>query len=319
MNIKTKLSILSLTIFIGGCSTTGSDVISKNNAEIDKILGNKITNKNLVVLEQAKLPIWNSGDTITYSNGRDESVLSVIDDRILWNINDTTTFTTSNNFIEPEINYESTSKVMSKTVTSVNSSKHPDSAWPLNVGNSVNFYYDSVSTNLLTGKVSTNKVRNQECTVKSTATIEVLAGTFDTYVVKCDSINKGNKTGTQYTYYYAPSVGHYVMKISQKQTKTSKVELQSITRGLDWLNDNEKQYLKVILQSAMESNQKGQKTIWKSSDGNTTVEFYPTKTMQQESGLFCRNYVQTIKTETTSQAAGILCRVGEKKWEAPTL
>jgi len=319
MNLITKLSIISLTVFIAGCSSTSSNVIAKNNTEISKILGNKISNKGLVILEQAPMPVWASGDAVTYINGRDESVVRVEGDIIFWEINRTTKFTTSNNFIEPELRYESASTTRDKSVTSVNGSVHPDSIWPLEVGNNVNFYYNSSYTDLKTGEASTSKIRNQECRVEGTANIEVLAGNFDAFILKCDSINNGRKTGTQYTYYYAPSVGHYVMKVSQKQAKTSTIELLNITRGMSWLADNEREYLKVILQSTLENNQKGQKTIWQSSDGKTVVELYPTKTIQQDSGVFCRNYIQIIKTDKTTREVGLLCRVGDKQWEVPVL
>ncbi len=305
--MKLKIALGSLILLtIGGCTT--------NSGMVDKVI-----NKDHILLEGVQIPEWKLGDRITYGNGRSERIIKVDGDKVFWKKTKTTKFTTTHNFIEPQLHYESKTRIINKKVIDFGGSKHPDELWPLRVGNLVNIYYDNAYANLKVGTYFKNSMKNVECSVDGTVNIQVLAGKFDTYVVNCHNISRNGNKGTQYTYYYAPVLGHWVYKITKTRKKTYKKELMRLTRGARWLGKNERKSLRVSLQNVMENNQTGQKNIWQSKDGKTTVESYPTKTMKLETGAYCRNYIQVIERagKATQSAAGLLCRDNAKKWKSP--
>jgi len=301
MNLNIILSLLIL-LTVSGCATN-SAVVSKDN----------------VYLPPASLPQWGVGDRITYSNGRSEKVTKVDRNKVYWEKTQTTKFETSNNFIEPELHYESKTKIRDKKVISFGGSKHPDTLWPLKIDNSVSFYYNQGFTNLKIGRnFPTKGMKQMKCHVDDTATVQVLAGKFDTYVVKCHKVTSKQNKGTEYTYYYAPSLGHWVLRLTQTtKGKRYEKELMRLERGVRWLSKKQRRSLRKVLQDTMESNLTNQKSIWKSKDKKTIVEIYPTRTTKLETGVFCRNYVQIIKSNNEARSAGLLCRNKDKKWKIP--
>jgi surface antigen len=301
MNLIIILSLLIL-LTVSGCATN-SAVVSKDN----------------VYLPPASLPQWGVGDRITYSNGRSEKVTKVDRNKVYWKQTQTTKFETSNNFIEPELHYESKTKIRDKKVISFGRSEHPDTLWPLKIDNSVSFYYNQGFTNLKIGRnFPTKGMKQMKCRVDDTATVQVLAGKFDTYVVKCHKVTSKQNKGTEYTYYYAPSLGHWVLRLTQTtKGKRYEKELMRLERGVRWLSKKQRRSLRKVLQDTMESNLTNQKSIWKSKDKKTIVEIYPTRTTKLETGVFCRNYVQIIKSNNEARSAGLLCRNKDKKWKIP--
>ena len=301
MNLNIILSLLIL-LTVSGCATN-SAVVSKDN----------------VYLPPASLPQWGVGDRITYSNGRSEKVTKVDRNKVYWKKTQTTKFETSNNFIEPELHYESKTKIRDKKVISFGGSKHPDTLWPLKIDNSVSFYYHQGFTNLKIGRnFPTKRMKQMKCRVDDTATVQVLAGKFDTYVVKCHKVTSKQNKGTEYTYYYAPSLGHWVLRLTQTtKGKRYEKELMRLERGVRWLSKKQRRSLRKVLQDTMESNLTNQKSIWKSKDKKTIVEIYPTRTTKLETGVFCRNYVQVIKSNNEARSVGLLCRNKDKKWKIP--
>ena len=301
MNLNIILSLLIL-LTVSGCATN-SAVVSKDN----------------VYLPPASLPQWGVGDRITYSNGRSEKVTKVDRNKVYWKKTQTTKFETSNNFIEPELHYESKTKIRDKKVISFGGSKHPDTLWPLKIDNSVSFYYHQSFTNLKIGRnFPTKRMKQMKCRVDDTATVQVLAGKFDTYVVKCHKVTSKQNRGTEYIYYYASSLGHWVLKLTRTtKGKRYEKELMRLDRGVRWLSKEQRRSLRKVLQDTMESNLTSQKSIWKSKDKKTIVEIYPTRTIKLETGVFCRNYVQVIKSNNEARSAGLLCRNKDKKWRTP--
>ena len=301
MNSNIILSSLIL-LFVSGCVTNS-----------------KVINKDKVFLPSASLPHWEVGDRVTYGNGRGEKVVKIERNKVYWKKTKTTKFETSNNFIEPELHYESKTKIRDKKVISFGGSKHPDTLWPLKIDNLVNFYYNQDFTNLKIGRNSpTKRMKQMKCRVDDTVTVQVLAGKFDTYVVKCHKVTSKQNKGTEYIYYYAPSLGHWVLKLTQTtKGKRYEKELMRLDRGLRWLNKDQRRSLRKVLQDTMESNLTNQKSIWKSKDKKTIVEIYPTRTTKLETGVFCRNYVQVVKSSNEARSAGLLCRNKDKQWKIP--
>jgi surface antigen len=301
MNLKIIFSLFIL-FTVSGCVTNS-----------------KVVSKDKVYLPPASLPQWGVGDIITYSNGRSEKVTKVDINKVYWKKTKTTKFETRKNFIEPELHYESKTKIRDKKVISFGGSKHPDALWPLKIDNSVSFYYNQSFTNL---KHDTpfiaNRMKQIVCRVDDTASVQVLAGRFDTYVIKCHKVTSKQNEGTKYTYYYAPSLGHWVLKLTQTtKGKRYEKELMRLDRGLRWLNKDQRRSLRKVLQDTMESNLTNQKSIWKSKDKKTIVEIYSTRTIRLETGVFCRNYIQVEKSSNEARSAGLLCRNKDKQWKIP--
>jgi|LWDU01.1.fsa_nt_gi hypothetical protein len=301
MNLKSVLSLVILLVF-SGCATNS-----------------KVVSKEKVYLPSTSLPQWEVGDRITYGNGRSEKVVKVDRNKVYWKKTKTTKFETSNNFIEPELHYESKTKIRDKKVISFGGGKHPDTLWPLKIDNSVSFYYNQSFTNLKHDKpFIAKRLKQMKCRVDDTATVQVLAGKFDTYVVKCHKVTSEQDKGTEYTYYYAPLLGQWVLKLTQAtRGKRYEKELMRLDRGLRWLSKKQRKGLRKILHNTMESNLTNQKSIWKSKDKKTIVEIYPTRTTKLETGIFCRNYVQIIKSNNKRMSVGLLCRSKDKKWKTP--
>lgn len=300
MNLKIIFSLFIL-FTVSGC-VTNSKVVSKDN----------------VYLPPASLPQWEVGDRITYNNGRSDKVTKVGINKVYWKKTKTTKFETSNNFVEPELHYESKTKIRDKKVISFGGSKHPNTLWPLKIDNSVNFHYNQNFTNLKVGRnFSENRMKQMKCHVDDTVTVQVLAGKFDTYVVKCHKVTSKQNKGTEYTYYYAPSLGHWVLRLTRTtKGKRYEKELMRLDRGLRWLSKDQRRSLKKVLQDTMESNLTNQKSIWKSKDKKTIVEIYPTRTTRLETGVFCRNYVQVVSSNE-ARSVGLLCRNNDKQWKIP--
>jgi len=301
MNLKIVF-ILFILFTVSGCVTNS-----------------KVVSKDKVYLPPASLPQWEVGDRITYSNGRSERVTKVNSNKVYWKKTKTTKFETSNNFIEPELHYESKTKIRDKKVINFGGSDHPDAMWPLKVGNAASIYYNQEFTNLkIGGNFATKRMKQIKCHVEDTATVQVLAGQFDTYVVECYKITSKGSNGTKYTYYYSPLLGNWVLKLTKTtKGKQYEKELMSLNRGTRWLGKNERKRIRKALQSTMENNQSNQRYIWKSKDKKTIVEMYPTRTTKLKTGVFCRNYIQIIKSDKKSVSAGLLCRGKDKKWKTP--
>lgn len=299
MSLNVILSA-ALLLLVSGCAT--------NNKIIDKTIN--------VDFYQAPLPEWNLGDKLTYGNGRSERVIKSQSKKVDWKKTKTIKFSTTHNFVEPQLHYESKTKIIDKEVIDFGNSDHPDELWPLKVGNSINVFYNNIYTNLKISDFPKKTMKNQICSVDDVAAIKVFAGEFDTYVVNCQKISSSGKKGTKYTYYYAPTLGHWVYKATKTKKKTYEKELMNLTRGVRWLSKNERKSLKNSLQNVMENNKTGQQNTWKSIDGKTVVKSYPTNTMKLKTGVFCRNYIQVIETDKVSRSAGLLCR-NNKKWTTP--
>ena len=69
-------------------------------------------------------------------------------------------------------------------------------------------------------------------------------------------------------------------------------------------------------QQALESNRTGQQSTWRNPDSGNSGTVTPTRTYQNPSGQYCREYRQdvTIGTET-HQAYGTACRQPDGSWK----
>lgn len=172
-------------------------------------------------LPQASLPSYRPGTRFDYTGGRVERVVAVEDSRILWEREDGDRYTMARNFILPRLQAEQPRTLLSHRVFD-----DPDAIWPLEVGRSTVFRTERRET-----RRSSNETRSRiltyECEVAETRRLTVPAGTFDTFRIVCTRYRANGRWALLRTWYYAPSLGHYVRReIHERGERPEIVELE---------------------------------------------------------------------------------------------
>ena len=179
------------------------------------------------------------------------------------------------NPVIPFVDWESSTK---RSIGEVVSNNHD--LWPLKVGNKAEIHTKQRITKL-DGTYPIELKRTWKCSVNETATVTVEAGKFDTFVIACrrSSLGRyGPVLRTERRYYYAPSVGHYVLyeddHVRRPLRRKSLVRYGFNSR---YLSREDRLTLNKALQGALNQLDDGDHAIWMSASENIQVTLKPVR------------------------------------------
>lgn len=237
-------------------------------------------------LMTADLPTYQPGEYFIYDNGNAHIVASRTDAMVAWDYGNGATSTGYDNFLIPQISWESSSN-KGKSITNASSTF----LWPLNIGSSGRFNITQSVTENKTG-VTEEIQRSWECDVVGTENVTVPVGNFDTYVISCDrySVN-GNEWRGRRTYYYSPDIRHYVMLEKDYANRPSSVvRLTEYGFNSEYLPKEDLDKLRSQFYLTLGKGEKGAAEILNSSSDQISAMIIPYQSFKGPQGQQCREY-----------------------------
>jgi len=167
-------------------------------------------------LAPAPAPIYSPGDTFVYDDGgtvTTERVVSTSPDRVVWTNDRGLIWTKDPAVVTPPLMWSDDPELGRGRQTIVGS---PHQLFPLQEGNVIAYSVRGSSENAPAGWQDEHR-----CVVAGQETIEVKAGSFDTYRVDCQ------RKDYRDTFYYSPNVQNYVLRERQFANRKVRKELVS--------------------------------------------------------------------------------------------
>ncbi|MET0094758.1 MAG: hypothetical protein ABW120_14555 [Sedimenticola sp.] len=237
-------------------------------------------------LAPAQLPDYLPGEYFIFNNKTMYTVTGKKKGMITWETNTGLTKVNTSNFLIPDLKWHRKSR------SSEGHTPAPhDIMWPLKTGNRAEIHFQQTITKT-DGSEPTVITRDWRCEVEGTERITVQAGTFDTYRTLCtrNSPTSGRFRASK-TYYYAPTVGHYVLIEELHKYKPKKrKELTAYGFNSTYLPSRDEKTLKRKLQSVLNKHSDGAAGSWTSRNGQVTAMLVPFNSHKLPSGQKCREY-----------------------------
>ena len=159
-----------------------------------------------------------------------------------------------------------------------------------------------------------------------TERVSVGAGDFDTWKITCkrypDKFKSTSKVREYRTWYYAPSVNHWVLQVRdyngyrenlQKELTAILPDLQTFTADSNDILLVQKQF-----QNGLETKRNGNTSVWENFQQQLVIGVTPLKSYKHPDGGICRQYRQIIAKEGLPyEYPGIACRTPEGRWKVP--
>lgn len=268
-------------------------------------------------LNGRRTPLYEVGDRFVYSDGLVETATDIKGDKVLWETNQQTIFTSYRNFLLPPIFHEAKGRSDRSRTDAV-----PNILWPLQVGKEASF---SVVTDTTFSGRPDNRSRQTSkwrCRVDGTETLAVTAGSFDVFRVACTTSAKLDEMPTERVWYYAPTIGHYVRRIDyyESQDKTQQVDLVAVRLGGAGWPPAAKAGLGWAFQHALETKARGKSVEWSSSGVDAKVVIKPMDDLNAGEALYCRTFEQTVRRTNGERVyPGRACRSASGEWQIPGL
>ncbi len=245
-----------------------------------------INQASSLALPPAPMPSYRVGESFTFSDGQTETVMAVRGDAITWRTNSGVVRVGARNFFIPFKSWQNRQRRSEAATTAP-----PNMLWPLKTGNKGYFeLWQAIEDN--DGSNRREYDQKWVCVVKGTEKVTVTAGSFDAYKVSCyryDAIS-GFWQQTR-AYYYAPSLGHYVLREDTYTSRPSRVrELVSAGFNSTALPQPEQTSLIATLQRTLDATPDGTGVGWRSSNGKISATLTPLRSYTGDKGAFCREY-----------------------------
>lgn len=286
----------------------------------------RLSSSNYLGLAPAPLPQYKPGTKFVYSNGTWETVTQVISDGVTWTNHrgDKSTglpdFTYKRHTWQTKKRQGNRKYAQTKFWVGVTTK----TLWPLKPGNKTRF--DEYGRWSDSSGVERDYDSYWSCEVKGTERISVVAGDFDTWKITCkrypDRFRSTSKTREYRTWYYAPSINHWVLEVRDYNgyRENRRKELAAILPDLDFFAEQDEDLvsLKKQFQNTLETSKKGITDIWQNPRGQIFVSMTPKKSFRLGNGNVCRQYQQVIGNGSyTYQFPGIACRNDDGRWIVP--
>jgi len=209
-SLRTAVALSAVALLVG-CSGLGKE--AGPSGKKVSVAESALAAQPLVKpLKPAGKPRFSVGDSFVFKFGngvrQTEKVVAARGDRVRWALASGAKWTTSSNAMFNTSRWSGTKNFGKGRQRFVGWSR---SLFPLRVGRSVR--YRAVGGSSQDPKKWTLK---WTCTVPSEERVTVVAGSFDTYRVIC------HRPGQTRTYYYAPKVGFYVLRLTTGTNPGSK-------------------------------------------------------------------------------------------------
>jgi hypothetical protein len=262
-------------------------------------------------------PRYELGNTFVYSDGRVETIVGVSGDKIRWQSNRGTIFTTYRDFVLPLASWVSAGE-RGQTILGA----QRETLWPLEPGKKNSFSVRTIVQISDRPDNISDTVEQWHCQVEQVEKISVVAGTFDTLKVVCRRSARESLPQLTRVWYYAPRVGHYVRMndFYEAEEQDRHVELVAIQPGGNDWPPAARAGLGWALQHALESMSSEEQIEWSSSAIETRVTIKPYARFERGDGKTCRNFVQIwVGKRIRHNYPGTACRGAEGRWQVPGL
>ncbi len=289
---------VGLAIAIGGCQTGKQSIDNAYSQDPE--------------LPAAALPEYAVGEYFAFDDGRSAVVTAVSNQQVTWHYNNGATSTGYRNFILPALTWQRNGSRGKAT-----SSAPADMLWPLATGKRGQYQSRQVITRNDQAN-ATQLSRQWYCSVEGTKRVSVPAGSFDTYVIACERYSStGQSWRATRRYYYAPDLGHYVIREDQYRNRPGRVR-QLVAYGFNstFLPKQDQISLNRILQKTLSSNPDGVAGTWTSKPGDLTAKLVPVKSYAGSNGSQCRDYysLYSFKGRVHKNERSV-CRQPEGRWQ----
>lgn len=281
---------------------------------------------NKLALDPAPLPRYQVGTTFVYSNGTWETVAEVESDEVVWVNHRNDRSAGSPDFTYKRSRWQTRdrhgSRAFSQTTFLLEDAT--TTLWPLKPGNTTRF--DEYGRWYTESGDERRYDTYWSCQVLGTERVSVAAGDFDTWKITCrrypDRFSTARKTREYRTWYYAPSINHWVVEERDYNgyRENRRIELAAVLPDLGHYTALEEHIasLRKQFQNTLESGRRETTVVWKDRQERLEVSLTPKRTFRDEIGGFCRQYQQVIvQTEHTYQYPGIACRSDDGLWRVP--
>lgn len=271
-----------------------------------------VTGADRSLLSKAHLPDFAPGEYYVYDDGTSVLVAAVSDGLVTWQHDNGTTSKGYPNFIIPDLSWTSANRS-----SEGRTSAPPDLMWPLAAGKRGQFDFEQTIAHK-DGSAPEQLSRSWTCRVEGTTIVTVPAGRFDTVVVACNrySGTSGSWRATR-TFYYAPAVGHYVIREDRHQSRPdTRRELVAYGFNSTVLPQKDQKRLNQTLQSALTKNKDGQTAVWTSQSGDISAMLVPIRSYAGSDGKACREYrsVYSVKGRIRQHTREV-CRQPDGSWQ----
>ncbi|MEQ8395200.1 hypothetical protein [Thalassobaculum sp.] len=173
----------------------------------------------------APAPLYAPGDAFVYDDGGTvtrEQVVSVSPDRVVWTNDSGLIWTKDTAVVTPPLMWSDDPELGRGRQTIIGS---PNQLFPLQEGNVIAYSVRGSSENAPAGWQDEHR-----CVVAGHEAVEVKAGRFDAFRVDCQ------RKDYRDTYYYAPTVQNYVLRLRQFANRQNRKELVSVSLANDRAN-----------------------------------------------------------------------------------
>jgi peptidoglycan hydrolase-like protein with peptidoglycan-binding domain len=268
-------------------------------------------------LAPSDFPTYLAGTSFVYSNGETERVLGEKDLIVRWARGDGSTYSAFRNFLLPKSYWTDGKERGTAKVAGA-----PDAFWPRQEGAQVSFQAKMTMQHGNDPNSTSRRVDFWRCENNGSENITVEAGTFETFVLVC---NRGADPGSPEvirTWYYAPSVRHYVrfVEVHSESDTTESIDLVAIRPGaLSW-PPIVRAALTRALVHALEMPGEASRMPWTSSGVNTKVTIEAKSRFESDDGESCRKFVQIWQENNVQRHyPAIACKNASGKWAIPGL
>ncbi len=281
---------------------------------------------NVLGLTPAPLPHYKVGTKFVYSNGTWETVTKVGPDGISWKNHRGNESTGLSDFTYKRQTWQTKDRRGNRNYSQTEFwfEEMTTTLWPLQTGNRTRF--DEYGRWTDSSGVERSYDSYWSCEVEGTQRVSVAAGDFDTWKITCkrypNSYRSTSKTREYRTWYYAPSVNHWVLEVRDYNgyRENRRKELAAILPDLRSFTEKDEDVviLKKQFQNTLETSLQGIPNIWENQREQLFVSMTSKKLFRLRNGDVCRQYHQVIgDTGLTYEYPGIACRNNNGRWVVP--
>ena len=272
------------------------------------------------------LPTYAVGQTFIYSDGGWERVTAMDSDDVSWIDHTGQTSSGSPDFTYRRTLWQSKTRRGERWFSQREdiAISNPASLWPLAPGNRASFLETGTWLNKKSSDRHTYRT-NWKCRVEGAETVEVMAGRFETWRIRCERFSAPRSSGRLrlreiYTWNYSPVVGHYVLHTRRTagDRNIRRKELLAVLPPVQRLDPIQTAQMNRSFQNALEFKRSSQAVPWRLigseiSGATTAGEIY-----KIPDGTYCRRYIQLLEYPEQRHAYyGMACRDSDGIWVIP--
>jgi peptidoglycan hydrolase-like protein with peptidoglycan-binding domain len=249
-------------------------------------------------VDRASRPIYEPGDAYIYTDGEVETVLSTSGQDIEWGDAYGQKWSADADFTIPTRRSDPGAELASQQPFT----------WPIRVGAGATYIVKTAAIDQ--SQTEQNAANTWDCVVEANERIAVFAGTFDSYKIVCRDNGDPLGTAQSRTWYFAPSVGHYVRYVENAANRKRSRDLVAVSPGeLGWPPEASTG-LEWAVFHALETEPDGRAVPWESSAVAARFVIEPGPKVDIGHSEQCRRFRQTrISADTSIRLyPGVACR-----------